>query len=63
MLCKKCDGKVMVDRTLGSDIHVELYCLRCGKRWSLRYPEKYGGFGIWIMNKETLYLTGRDMGY
>jgi len=25
----------MVDRTLGSDIHIELYCLRCGKRWSL----------------------------
>lgn len=53
----------MVDRTLGSDIHVELYCLRCGKRWSLRYPEKFGGFGKWIMKIETLYLTGKDMGY
>lgn len=53
----------MVDRTLGSDIHVELYCLRCGKRWPLRYPEKFGGFGRWIMKMENLYLTGRDMGY
>lgn len=63
MFCKKCQGKVMVDRTLSSDYHVELYCLRCGKRWSLRYPEKYGGFGKWIMKMEALHLTGRDMGY
>ena len=63
MFCKKCNGKVMVDRTLSSDIHIELYCLRCGKRWSLRHPEKYGGFGVWIINQETLYQMGRDMGY
>jgi hypothetical protein len=53
----------MIDRTLSSEIHIELYCLRCGKRWPMRYPEKYGGFGVWIMNQETLYQMGRDMGY
>jgi hypothetical protein len=53
----------MVDRTLNSDVHIELYCLRCGKRWPLRYPEKFGGFGRWIMKTETLYLTGKDMGF
>lgn len=63
MLCKKCSGKVMVDRTLGSDIHIELYCLRCGKRWSLRYPEKYGGFGKWIMRREKEYLMAKDTGF
>ena len=53
----------MVDRTLGSEVHVELYCLRCGNRWSLRYPEKFGGFGSWLQKVENQYLTRKDMGY
>jgi len=53
----------MVDRTLTSDIHIELYCLRCGNRWPMRYPEKFGEFGIWIHKTEMMYQMGRDTGY
>lgn len=33
MNCKKCSGRVFVDRLLSEKSHVELSCLLCGKRW------------------------------
>jgi len=31
--CNKCSGRVLLDRAYSSYGHVELFCLRCGKRW------------------------------
>jgi hypothetical protein len=35
MNCKKCRGRVFVDRLLSEKSHVELSCLLCGKRWMI----------------------------
>lgn len=61
--CIRCDGRVLVDRSLCSKIHIELYCLRCGKRWTMRYPEKYGAFGTWIQKIEKVFLSQSSTAY
>jgi len=33
LYCPKCDGKIFLDRTGNNYGHLELFCLRCGKRW------------------------------
>jgi hypothetical protein len=63
MICKKCQGRVMIDRSFGSSIHVELYCLCCGNRWSLRHPNNRGEFAKWIHKKEQIFLHQSSMGF
>lgn len=31
--CNKCSGRVFLDRAYSTYGHIELFCLRCGKRW------------------------------
>lgn len=33
--CKKCSGRVFLDRTHSNYGHVEFFCMRCGKRWDI----------------------------
>lgn len=33
LFCSKCSGRVLMDRTYTNYGHLELFCLRCGKRW------------------------------
>lgn len=35
MNCRKCGGRVFIDRLLSEKMHVELACIMCGKRWML----------------------------
>ena len=32
MKCGKCKGRVFVDRVFSQKLHVELFCIMCGKR-------------------------------
>jgi len=62
MRCKKCKGTVLLDRPLCADNHIELYCLCCGKRWSLRHPQNYGSFGAWIQKVEKKFQHYSNLG-
>jgi hypothetical protein len=33
LTCSKCNGRVLLDRAYSNYGHVELFCLRCSKRW------------------------------
>jgi len=61
MFCKKCKGRVLVDRSLCEDNHVELYCLGCGKRWSLNQPQNHGSFAVWIQKLEMKFLHASSL--
>lgn len=56
MKCQKCRGTVFVDRAFSEKQHVELACLRCGKRWMLN--KEKGVFAQWLMKKEGLRAEG-----
>lgn len=33
LYCGKCSGRVFLDRVYSNYGHIELFCIRCGKRW------------------------------
>lgn len=50
MTCKKCNGRVYIDRVFSQKTRIELYCLMCGKRW---FVKKQGNaFGEWLEKLE-----------
>lgn len=52
LACGKCSAKMMVDRVFLTHDHLELYCLRCGKREMYHNPQKFGAKIRWIMETE-----------
>lgn len=52
--CTKCDGRVLVDRVFLSYDHLELYCMKCGKRWMYNHPDRHGEIAQWIMKAEKV---------
>ena len=53
---KKCGGgRVFIDRVFSNELRLELFCLRCGKRWFIRTAK--GAFGPWLSRLEKLNLS------
>lgn len=50
MNCKKCGGRVCVDRTFTDGRRVELACLICGKR---TFVPRENPFGSWLALREV----------
>jgi hypothetical protein len=49
MWCKKCGGRVCVDRTFTDGRRIELACLLCGKR---TFVPQENTFGVWLSKRE-----------
>jgi hypothetical protein len=54
MKCKKCNGRVFVDRVFSQKLHIELFCLLCGKRWMVNKDRS--PLGRWLEQKEFAHL-------
>ena len=52
LTCSKCSAKMLVDRVFLSHDHLEIYCLKCGKREMYHNPQKFGERIRWIMSME-----------
>lgn len=39
--CKRCKGRVFVDRVFTSHDHLETFCIRCGERKIYHPPSKF----------------------
>jgi hypothetical protein len=50
MWCGKCNGRVFVDRVFSQKLHVELFCMLCGKRWMIN--KETSRFGKWLEKKD-----------
>lgn len=53
MICKRCGGRIFVDRVFSQKLHIELFCLMCGKRWMLN--KDTNRLGKWLENREKEY--------
>ena len=53
MFCKKCNGKVFVDRQYSSIDHLETFCVMCGDR-KFFHPPTQTSEGRWLLEKEKL---------
>lgn len=50
MRCKKCDGRVFIDRVFSQKLHMELFCVMCGKRWMIN--KETNALAKWLDDKE-----------
>ena len=53
MWCRKCNGRVFIDRVFSQKMHIELYCVMCGKRWMIN--RESSKLGKWLDQKESEY--------
>lgn len=52
MKCGKCNGRVFVDRVFSQKLHVELFCMMCGKRWMIN--KDTNSLGKWLEKLEKV---------
>jgi len=50
MKCEKCKGRVFVDRVFSQKLHIELFCMMCGKRWMIN--KDTSPLGRWLEQAE-----------
>ena len=50
--CKKCRGRMFLDRQYSTIGHLETYCMACGSRNFYNPPESYAE-GSWLLKKEV----------
>lgn len=50
MKCQRCRGRVFVDRVFSQKLHVELFCILCGRRWMIN--KDTNAFGRWLEQKD-----------
>jgi len=50
MKCMRCNGRVFVDRVFSQKLHVELFCILCGKRWMIN--KDTSALGRWLEQVE-----------
>ena len=46
MHCQRCNGRVFIDRVFSQKLHMELFCLLCGRRWMINKDSN--AFGQWL---------------
>ena len=50
MSCQRCGGRVFIDRVFSQKLHMELFCILCGKRWMIN--KDMNAFGRWLEKKD-----------
>ena len=50
MWCKKCNGRVFIDRVFSQKLHAELFCILCGRRWMVN--KETNALGRWLDQKD-----------
>ena len=53
MYCKKCRGRVFVDRVFSSYDHLEIFCINCGFRKMFHPPSQFGKAVQWLHQTEN----------
>lgn len=46
--CKKCNGKIFVDRIFTQYDHLEIFCINCGYRKIFHPPSQFGKMVQWL---------------
>lgn len=60
LTCRKCGGRVFVDRTYSQGSHLELGCLMCGKGWMLNKEKSV--LAKWLVRQELAKVLALSAG-
>lgn len=58
MLCRRCNGRVFLDRTFSDNKNYELFCMLCGDR---RFISKSTELGLWLEKNEVARMSARNL--
>lgn len=58
MECRRCSGRVFLDRTFSDNKNYELFCILCGDR---RFVSKSSELGTWLEKKESERMLARSL--
>lgn len=50
MWCQRCGGRVFIDRVFSQKLHIELFCIMCGRRWMLN--KDTNRLGRWLEQRD-----------
>jgi hypothetical protein len=53
MTCQRCKGRVFIDRVFSQKLHMELFCVMCGKRWMIN--KETNKLAKWLEKMEEKY--------
>ena len=53
MTCQRCKGRVFIDRVFSQKLHMELFCIACGKRWMIN--KETNALGRWLEQRDLKY--------
>jgi len=53
MQCQRCGGRVFIDRVFSQKLHIELFCIMCGRRWMLN--KDTNKLGKWLEKRDEQY--------
>jgi len=51
MWCQRCSGRVFIDRVFSQKLHMELFCVMCGKRWMIN--KETNALAKWLEKREN----------
>ena len=51
--CRRCKGRMFIDRQYSSQIHLETSCIKCGHR-QFFHPPSESKEGRWLLDQENL---------
>jgi hypothetical protein len=51
MWCQRCNGRVFIDRVFSQKLHIELFCIMCGRRWMLN--KDTNRLGRWLEERDS----------
>jgi len=52
LFCKRCSGRIFIDRQYTSVQHIEIYCITCGFR-QFFHPPSESRRGKWLISQEV----------
>jgi predicted nucleic acid-binding Zn-ribbon protein len=55
--CKKCTGKMFLDRAFSEENHLETFCIRCGTRKFYINFDKKNGEAAWLWQMEKARMS------
>lgn len=61
MTCGKCKGRVFVDRVFSQKLHIELFCVMCGKRWMLN--RETNRFAKWLDQRDSEHAKSLSISF
>ena len=56
LTCKKCTGRMFIDRAFSEHNHMETFCIRCGTRVFYHNFDQSNGEVSWLWNMEKMRM-------